>query len=115
MNLLTPTTIQELHDFLMCLKPEVTLCPGLTTPHIYRGGALLALVPTFSTTVGELLGQIQTIMTNGVPDLRGRPYRLDECSEVYVAQQHHYGQVLTLGALLNSVDPWIGIGEGFGR
>jgi len=115
MNLLTPTTIQELHDFLMCLKPEVTLCPGLTTPHIYRGGGLLALVPTFSTTVGELLGQINSAMTNGVPAPRGRPFRFDDLSEVYVAQQNHYGQVLTLGALLNSVDPWIGIGEGFGR
>lgn len=118
MNILTPISIAELRNFLAAFKSDVVLCPGLGTPHLYRGGGgCLALAPVLNTTVGTLIAEIDQVISTGVPhpNSYGRTFRFNQENDVYVAQQNHYGQPLTLSALLNSVDPWLGIGEGFGR
>lgn len=118
MNTLTPLELHEVKKFLQCLKPETILCPGFGTPHPYRGGwTTLGLVPQTTTTVRELLGDIERAQSTKLrfPDGREVDYYYENISPVYIASQNHYGVPLTLEALLMSIEGWVKIGEGFDR
>lgn len=118
MNTLTPLELQEVKRFLQCLKPETILCPGFGTPHPYRGGwTTLGLVPQTTTTVKELLEELDRALTTRLrfPDGRESDYTYENRTPVFIASQNHYGTPLTLEALLMSVEGWVKIGEGFDR
>ncbi len=117
MNPLSQINLGELKTFLLSFKEDTVLCPGLSTPHVYRGGAsVVAFVPELSVVVRDLLQDVnRTLTERTLNPYGGRSVMYQTDTPVFLAQQEHYGQPLTLGMLVGAVDPWINIGEGFNR
>jgi hypothetical protein len=116
MNPLTQITLRELDLFLLVLEDDVVLCPGYGTPHAYKGGCTtVAFEPKSTTTVRELRRDVRRALTESFPNPCCSPRNYCNDTVVFVAAQDHYGQPLTLGALIIAVEPWFNLGDGFNR
>jgi hypothetical protein len=116
MNSLTQITLGEFESFLEALQGDVVLCPGYGVPHAYNGNcSAIAFEPKSTTTVRELYNDVIRALTLEFPNRCCGQHSYHRDTVVFVAQQQHYGQPLTLETLIIAIEPWLNLGEGFNR
>ena len=79
-------TLGELIKFLKTRDSDEIMSPGVHCPHSYRGYySELALEPTTSISVGQLLSELESVLNTELTGYKGGEYKMHEYVDVYIA------------------------------
>lgn len=93
-------TLSDLIARLENTDPTLTLRPGFTNPHSYRGYyEELAVEPTESCTVADLLQEMRGALGTTYQGWKGGDFTMDESTTVYVAHEGSTGEEFSSLAL----------------